>query len=200
LISLEEIHRSFPAYLSLERQEGLLQALNSLSPATNLFVEFSPFFLLQGDVWRGLPIFDFDAKRVRNIRGVILSNSCDISPENDRYLPPKVSIAPIIPVSRYRLILEGEGIPHARIENHLTELRKQAITSMMYLPQNAVLGEEHLVMLSDVHSVPLTELDADKGPVRLISMNNAGFYLFLFKLTVHFCRMHEGVDREAQLQ
>ena len=52
--------------------------------------------MLQGDGWRGFQIFSFKSGNVNAARGIVLSNSCDVSAENARVLPPKLTFAPIV--------------------------------------------------------------------------------------------------------
>lgn len=197
-IDVENMRNHLPHYLSLERQKGLISELQQLTDTTNIFSNTQPFPLLQGDVWAELPVVDYTTAQSKRIKGLVISNSCDISVDNDRYLPAKVSFAPLISVAKYQEVLLVNGVDKMRVGNHLSELRKQAITSLMFIPASAALGEEYLAVLSDVYSVPLHEFQSGKAAKRVCSFNNVGFYLLLFKLAVHFCRMHEGVDRDGQ--
>ncbi|WP_322469249.1 hypothetical protein SOM08_15230 [Hydrogenophaga sp. SNF1] len=196
-IDLDNLRIVVPQYLSLERQKGLVAELEQLSGATNFFSTTPPYPLLQGDVWCELPVYDPATAKSKRIKGLVLSNSCDISADNTRFLPVKVSFSPLVSVAKYQEVLKQAGWDAGRIENHLSDLRRQAITSLMYIPASPYLGEEYIALLSDIHSVSLAEFDSGQQAKRLSSFNNVGFYVLLFKLAVHFCRMHEGVDRDA---
>ena len=52
------------------------------------------------------------------------------------------------------------------------------------------------MLLDDLHSMPI-ELHGQAAE-KLFTLSMAGFYLFVLKLSVHFCRLHENVDRSPQ--
>lgn len=64
-----------------------------------------------------------------------------------------------------------------------------------YLPADGVLEEEYVVMLDDVHSMPSNIFIEQTEKQKLFTLSMAGFYLFVFKLSVHFCRLQENVKR-----
>ena len=78
---------------------------------------------------------------------------------------------------------------------------------MFYLPEKKngqnVLLEESFVRFDINVTLPISIFSggtydnsyAPKGD-RLISFSNYGFYLFLIKLSVHYCRFREGVFRD----
>lgn len=49
--------------------------------------------------------------------------------------------------------------------------------------------------LDDLHTVPLHAFERVAEKKKLFTLTLVGFYLFLFKLSVHFCRFHEEVAR-----
>ena len=62
--------------------------------------------------------------------------------------------------------------------------------------QGGHLEEDYVVLLDDLHSIPLASHPGDQ---KLFTLSMAGFYLFIFKLSVHFCRLHEHVDRRSEV-
>ena len=76
-------------------------------------------------------------------------------------------------------------------------IRAQGVTSIFYLPADDLLEEEHVALLDDLHSMPLEA--HGQAAEKLFTLSMAGFYLFVFKLSVHFCRLHENVDRSPQI-
>jgi hypothetical protein len=77
----------------------------------------------------------------------------------------------------------------------LAAIREQSITSIFYLPKGAALDAEHIALLDDLHTVPLGYFSGKEERSKLFTLGMTGFYLFLFKLSVHFCRFHESVPR-----
>ena len=54
--------------------------------------------------------------------------------------------------------------------------------------------EESSALFGDVRSQPLDHFMAGDRSL-LFRLSDFGFYLFLFKLSIHFTRMLEGVER-----
>ena len=149
---------------------------------------------LQGDGWSGLPLFSFGSGERRDVRGILLSNTCDVSLENDRTLPPKLVFVPIIKLSAIEARFGAKGIKQAQIAAKVKSIKDQIATSIFYLPAGGPLEEDYVALLDDVHSVPVSAHENERKE-KLFTLSMAGFYLFVFKLSVHFCRLQENVDR-----
>ena len=197
-LNAEDLQKGIPAYLSAADKEALVKALKDFPNTGKTY----PYFFdqhdsdpLQGDVWRGLEVVKFEDGSRKRILGMLISNSCDISPENKRYFPPKLSFAALIPLEKYRQALLNSQVSIERVEEHLTQIRAQSVTSLFYIPPGSNLQVEHIALLQDIHSLPLSSFLADSAKTRLASLNQLAFYLLLFKLSIHFCRFMEGVER-----
>jgi len=83
----------------------------------------------------------------------------------------------------------------ANVENKLAAIREQKVTSLFYLPPGGRLDGEYIAVLDDIHSLPYSAFATRGGREKLFTLSQVGFYLFLFKLSVHFCRFHENVPR-----
>jgi hypothetical protein len=149
--------------------------------------------VLQGDCWTGFQNLSFKSGSRRVISGIVLSNTCDISPENPRTLPLNVTFAPIVKVSKIKSRFEAMGLGSSQIAAKLDAIRSQSVTSIFYLPADGPLDEPYAVLLDDIHSMPVEILAFNSE--KLLTLSMAGFYLFVFKLSVHFCRLQENVDR-----
>lgn len=153
--------------------------------------------MLQGDGWSGFQIFSFKSAKLAAARGIVISNSCDISQDNARVLPPKVVFAPIVKLSSIAKSFEAHGLDGEKIVSRLTNIKSQQVTSMFYLPADGHLDEDYVALLDDIHSMPV---DAHRhSSKKMFTLSMAGFYLFVFKLSVHFCRLHEDVDRSPTI-
>jgi hypothetical protein len=126
---------------------------------------------------------------------MVLSNTCDIAPENKRLLGPRLLYCPIISFGKYaNLVSTHKGQPDPK--QHLEDIRMQRISEMFYLPRNEQLGEDGIALLArinncDAQRVSLQELARD----RLFTLSDYGFYFFLFKLSIHLTRIRENVAR-----
>jgi hypothetical protein len=70
----------------------------------------------QGDGWRGFQVFSFKSGNGNAARGIVLSNSCDVSAETARALPPKVTFAPIVKLARIIGRIGAHGLLAVRAE------------------------------------------------------------------------------------
>jgi len=186
-----------PYYLTAERKEGLLQELRSFPATMNYFISKYCSDVLQGDCWTNLPIFNYYTGEKKYIHGMILSNSCDISPENDRKSPPNISFTPIITLDALMNVYRNSGESEATILKVAESVRRQELTNIFYIPSNQDIGVECVALLDQIHTVPLKAFLDIPSRVKKFTLSDSGFYLFLFKLSVHFCRFHENVDRSS---
>jgi hypothetical protein len=198
---VDALQTQIPYYLTAApRQKELVADLQALSEGarTGYFIQkgYDPHVdeTLQGDGHRGFQVYSFETSATRPVRGIVLSNSCDVAAENERAMPSKITFAPLIKLSKLEERFNQRIANKQQISDRLTAIRKQSVTNVFYLPPDGVLEEEYVALLDDVHSMPLHALQPDK----VFTLSMAGFYLFIFKLSVHFCRLHEQVDRRPR--
>ena len=79
--------------------------------------------MLQGDGWRRFQVFSFKSSNVNETRGIVLSNSCDVSQDNARVLPPNVTFAPIVMLPKIVERFEAHGLKSVKIKPRLTEIK-----------------------------------------------------------------------------
>jgi len=197
--SLEEFKHYLPKYLSPETKEELYQTLRDFPNRREVYARTravldiaSP---LQGDGWRGFVAINFETLERKTVSGIILSNSCDIDSENARSAPVRVLFAPLLSLDRYAALLSQGGRSPAAIQDTLNAIREQKMTSIFYVPTPPGLQGEWMVLLDNVHSHPLNDFLGRERSL-LFRLNNFGFYLFLFKLSLHLMRFQEGIDRQ----
>lgn len=196
----DALRQQIPYYLTADpSQKVLLAEIKSLSEGAHkgYFIPKNhdgyTAEMLQGDGWRGFQVFSFANGKLNPVMGIVLSNSCDVTTENARVLPTKVTFAPIMKLSKVVKKFEAFGLNKEKVDTRLRAIRAQMVTNIFYLPADDLLEEESIVFLDDLHSMPI---EAHKQAAeKLFTLSMAGFYLFVFKLSVHFCRLHENVDR-----
>jgi hypothetical protein len=196
-ITPEVIQDHLPYYLTQEAKDGILQELRKFPEAFQYYLMGLHQYrddMLQGGGWQHLHLRDFGTGEKLHVSGVILSNTCDISPENKRDLPINVIFAPLIPLSALRARLAGTGASEERISAKLDAIRKQHVTNLFYVPAGGGLEADHVVLLDDVHTMPAEVFVAERG-TKIFTLSQAGFYLFIIKLSLHFCRFHENLIR-----
>lgn len=189
-----EAFRTFlPAYLTPEQKADLYAELDRFPENTNYYLQGRfDAEMLQGDGWSGLYLSDLTTKGGRCVKGIVLSNSCDISLENPSDRPRKVIFSPLRRLSAYRefLLKHKDG---AAANSVIDSIRKQRITYMFYLPASGD-REEAIAVLDDVSSISLDRFVQGK-PEKLFTLSQYGFYIFLLKLSIHFTRFQESIQR-----
>lgn len=198
----EQLKTQIPFYLTAApAQKELVRNLEALNggAATGYYIssarEPDADAMLQGDGWRGFQLFSFDADEMRAVQGIVLSNSCDISRDNNRAIAPKIVFVPIVKLTAIEARLKAHGLANNAISGRVTAMKSQSVTNIFYLPAGESLKEDYVALLDDIHSMPVA---SHNGNEKLFTLSMAGFYLFSFKLSVHFCRLHENVDRRPE--
>jgi hypothetical protein len=154
--------------------------------------------VLQGDGLASLWVADLPNERIGRTRVMVLSNTCDIAPNNKRLLGPRILYCPIISFPKYQNLLNSEDDLPVDFSptDHLKGIRKQRNSSMFYLPKNEKLGEEGIAMLDRINNCDAQAVDlSELVKTRLFTLSDYGFYLFLFKLSLHLTRIREGIAR-----
>jgi len=147
---------------------------------------------IQGDGMEDLLFFDWQNSQTKKSKAMIISNSCDISFENNRTVTPFILYCPIISLAKYIKKLKTEGKDTSAIE---LSIKKQEITSMFYLPKGQGLNEDKIAMLDRIQSCPNDE-ETRLNAKKIFTLSNYGFYLFLLKLSIHFTRIRDKIDRK----
>ena len=197
-INADTIQEQIPYYLSQASKENLVKALKEFPENTVYYTTLYPTETLQGDGWSALGLINYETGERKRVRGIIRSNSCDIDLENKRDIPVKLVFAPIIKLKAYANLLELANIPKQSIEGKFNSIRNQKVNTLFYLPQGAGLDAEYIALLDDIHSVPLLAFTNQEDRTKLFTLSQIGFYLFLLKLSVHFCRFSEAVVRDKE--
>ena len=199
ITSLEEFKLYLPKYLSPSAQKELFGQLKAWPP--NIDSRFYTSRILddrmifQGDGISSLPIVNPERLAIKNADGLILSNTCDIDLTNQRPFTSRILYAPIISLKRWSELLSETLAPEG-MENHLEDLRRQRVTQIFFLPKGKGLIEDSLVVFDQIVSYPNSKIPRDSlEGTRLFTLSDYGFYMFVFKLSIHFTRMNEGISR-----
>lgn len=194
-ITAESIHQQIPYYLSQAAKENLAKALQEFPRCIDYYIDRYQDEVLQGDGWNSFVVVNVENGERKPIKGILLTNSCDVAPENKRESPPTFTFAPIIKLSNYVQRLLAAGLSQQVIDDKVAAIKEQNITNLFYLPKGAHLDNDYVALLGDVHTVPLKVFQERQDRQKLFTLGQTGFYLFVLKLSVHFCRFHEEVDR-----
>lgn len=82
------------------------------------------------------------------------------------------------------------------LNSHINSLKKQLVTQILYLPKGYGLKYDGIVFLDRINNISHRDIDRLKlNEKRLFTLSDYGLYLFLLKLSIHFTRIQEKVDR-----
>jgi len=203
----------FPSYLQPEEKNRLQSALKQFKDSQGN-LDYSNFYFLkpknyfmQSDIvqeirypfWNGKEdILNFEKKYCTSI---ILTNTCDISMDNDRIFNKKQCLfAPIINLETFVNGLKESDYEEKKLITFIDNIKRQNISNLFFLPANHKDGLENIVLLDKVFWFPTAELNEYLPSIneeRLLALNHFGFYLFMLKLSYHMCRLPEACDRKV---
>jgi hypothetical protein len=105
--------------------------------------------------------------------------------------------APLVQFTAFRKFIEQSRLLNPeQISSKIDAIKKQRVTSLFYLPRGGALDDDYIALLDDLHNVPIQTFSEQPGRAKLFTLGQMGFYLFLFKLSIHFCRFNEGITRD----
>ena len=203
---IDDIALYLPQYLSSKDKDALRKELKDFpTDGTKDTIYTAALntaeYLLQGDGINEMLYLYFPKTDIKNVPAILLSNTCDMSLENLRINGCRILYTPLINFEKYANMLRAtykEAKDQKRIDNHLKDIKDQVITQALYLPKGGSLQYDAIVFFDRAISIPL-----DKDTVnqlctkRIFSFSNFGFYLFLLKISIHFTRIQEKIDRDS---
>lgn len=198
----EDIRLYLPKYLSEESTKKLLREIadfpNNISRSFYTDRLKNENVIFQGDAIDGLLVINLPDTTIGKVPSIILSNTCDIEIANERAFSSQICYAPIFNLEKYSNKLK-ETEKYKQEENlkqHLESIRKQYITQILYLPLGGGLDYEGIVFLDRINNCQNTIIEkSDLNAKRLFTLSNYGHYLLLTKISIHFSRLQERVDR-----
>lgn len=198
---IEEIKLYLPKWLSADTEKEFYKCITQFPKEVdhkNFYTEelIDDENLFQGDGIRDLLYINLPSERIDKVSGVVLSNTCDISLSNERkFFAPRIVYSPIINMKRYRASLL-KRLSQDEVDGHVLSVRSQRITQIFYLPGREGVLEESLVFFDRVCSCKNSDIQR-KGlkNQRLFTLSDFGAYFFLMKLSMHFSRIQDKVQR-----
>jgi hypothetical protein len=153
--------------------------------------------IYQGDGLSNMLVINLPETSIRRASAMVLSNTCDIDLINKRLFPSNIVYTTIFNLAKYRSTLIEEGIENKdSVEQHIESIRKQEITQIFYLPPFGALDHDSIVFFDRINNCDNSFILRDSlKNRRLFTLSQYGHYLFLFKLSVHYMRLTENVNR-----
>ena len=200
MIPLDDIRVYLPKYLSSENYEQLISELRSFP--SNIDKRLYTYGLEQDIIYQGDGLRDMPVVNIEDLEAgvkyrpcMIVSNTCDMDLSNIRLFPTTILYTPIVQLSNYIHVLERYGASTDKIRNHIADIKAQKVSSIFYLPSIGEM-EESVVLLDRILHVSHKYVDRNSVDARrLFSLSDYGFYLFVFKMSIHLSRIREGVNR-----
>ena len=204
---IEELQRLLPPELTDQKKGRLQEGLKQFSDPdnsqdkfyTDFYLPISHNYFLQGDLIKEMrfPVFNKGSRQYEKLYfdALLISNTCDIDESNKRTVSKRAVIAKLIPVNIFI-----ESLKELAVENAaeiLTHAKNQQFSNIIYLPTTKN-NEDYLAYLDDLSIIEKEEINTLKEDIatnRIESLDYFGYYLFIFKLSYHLCRLPEETER-----
>lgn len=200
-MNLDDIQIYLPKYLSSESSKELFEGLKDFPENIDrrLYTTYlNDEIIYQGDGLIKMLAVNLPDVNLKSVDGMVLSNTCDIEQSNKRPFPSQIIYSPIINLERYKAGLVSTIGSEERVNNHILEIRKQKITQIFYLPSLGDVLDESIIFLDRIFNIANDYIDRPTlSKVRIFSLSDYGNYLFLLKLSIHFTRIQDRVDRKS---
>jgi hypothetical protein len=204
-----------PSYLTEAGKERLKESLKQFKGEegkkllwsskiyTDFYLNKNKDYFLQGDLVREMRFAEWDKNNRRYekkyIDSIILSNTCDIDiSDKQRTIDKQVLLAPIIPFSDFLDELRPT-YGQQKINEIEQNVKDQLFSNVFYLPPTTNTdNKDYICSLDEIFWIPSDEFQTyltNINQTRIISLDHFGIYLFVLKLSYHFCRLPEGEDR-----
>ena len=198
-MNINEVQIYLPKFLSAESTKELFEGLKDFpnNIDSRLYTSYlQDEIIYQGDGLKNMLVINLPNVNTKNVNCMVLSNTCDIDLSNKRFFSSQIIYTPIINLEKYKtfLLLKHEN---QKISEHIEEIKKQRITQIFFLPKYGNL-EESIVFLDRINNISNKHIERqDLNNNRIFSLSDYGNYLFLLKLSLHFTRIQDKVERRS---
>lgn len=209
MIDFSEIEKYLPQYLSKKASDNLFSELSNFPENIDNRLYTSQLseklIIYQGDGLSGLLSINLPNPNIGKAPGMILSNTCDLDLANERLFESRLVYATIFQLEKFKNLLLKEYVnthkkSEASINDYIERIKKQYISHIFYLPAGMELEHDSIIFFDRINTLPNSALDKGEVPQRrLFTLSDYGFYLFLYKLSIHFTRIRESVSRTDEL-
>ena len=202
-MNLDDLKIYLPKFLSQESDETLYNSLRDFpyNIDSRLYTNYlsGSELIYQGDGIQEMLVINLPKADIKPVPSIVLSNTCDMDLNNQRNFPSQIVYSPIFNLGKYKhSLIEKSGKTVQQIESHIDSIKRQEITQIFFLPKLTGKLDESIVFLDRVNNLPSKFIDRTTVPQkRIFSLSDYGAYLFLLKLSIHFTRIKDNVERKS---
>ncbi|MCL8009176.1 hypothetical protein M8845_17240 [Gelidibacter japonicus] len=202
-MKLEDFKLYLPKFLSAESEKELFDGLKDFpnNIDTRLYSNYltETDIIFQGDGISDMLYVNLPNPDIKPVPSMILSNTCDIDIHNVRNFPSQVVYAPIFNLTKYQDALYNKSEKtKEQIDSHIQSIKNQEITQIFYLPEVDSKIKDSIVFFDRVCNLPNKSISRDNlKEKRLFTLSDYGAYLFILKMSIHFTRIQDKVERKS---
>jgi hypothetical protein len=202
-MKLENFKLYLPKFLSAESDKELFNGLKDFpnNIDTRIYTNFlsDTDIIYQGDGINDMLFVNLPNPDIKPVPSMILSNTCDIELSNVRNFPSQVVYAPIFNLIKYQDVLyKNSERTKQQIDSHIQAVKNQEITQIFYLPKVENKIDDSIVFFDRVCNFPNKLISrVNLKEKRLFTLSDYGAYLFILKLSIHFTRIQDKVERKS---
>jgi hypothetical protein len=202
-MKFEDISLFLPKYLSADSERELFAGIKDFPE--NIDSRLYSCYLaneeniFQGDGINDLLVVNLPQEEIRPTPCMVLSNTCDIDPNNRRLFPSQIVYVPIFNLNKYKAhLLSKSSKSKQQINDHMQSIKRQEITQIFYLPPISDCLEESIVFFDRICNCSSSYINRSKlSKQRIFTLSDYGAYLFLLKISIHFTRIQDSVERKS---
>lgn len=202
-MNFEDIRLFLPKYLSADSERDLFAGIKDFPENIDSRL-YSSYLandenIFQGDGINDLLVINLPQEDVKPTPCMVLSNTCDIDPANKRLFASQLVYAPIFNLNKYSSrLLSNSSKSEQQINDHIQSIKRQKITQVFYLPPISDCLEESIVFFDRICNCSNSYINRSELPKqRIFTLSDYGAYLFLLKMSIHFTRIQDSVERKS---
>lgn len=202
-MKIEDFKIYLPKFLSAVSDKELFEGLREFpyNLDSRIYTDYlsDSEIIYQGDALQDMLVVNLPDATIKPVTSMILSNTCDIDLQNERNFPSQIVYAPIVNLNKYKdTLYKKSEKSHEQIDSHILSIQKQEITQIFYLPKLNGRLEESMVFFDRVCNFPNKLIDRESiKEKRVFTLSDYGAYLFILKLSIHFTRIQDKVERKS---
>ena len=202
-MKFEDLKLYLPKFLSAESDKELFEGIRGFpfNIDSRLYTDYlkDSNLIYQGDGISDMLVINLPNPDIKPVPSVILSNSCDIDMKNSRLFSSQIVYTPIFNLKKYQIALsKNSNKRKEQIDSHIESIKKQEITQIFYLPKINEKLEDSIIFFDRVCNASNDSIKRNKlKSKRVFTLSDYGAYLFLLKLSIHFTRIQDKVDRKS---